>query len=81
TAHAVKISVKTQDKPGLLASVSSSISAAEANITHAEALTGEDLQATLNFTIDIKDVEHLNKIIKNIEGIKGVLDVKRVKTG
>ena len=81
TAHAVKISVRTQDKPGLLASVSSSISAAEANITHAEALTGEDLQATLNFTIDIKDVEHLNKIIKNIEGIKGVLDVKRVKTG
>ncbi len=81
TAHAVKISVKTQDKPGLLASVSSSISAQEANITHAEAITGEDRQATLNFTIDIKDVEHLNKIIKNIEGIKGVLDVKRVKTG
>ncbi len=81
TAHAVKITVKTQDKPGLLASVSSSISAAEANITHAEALTGEDLQATLNFTIDIKAVEHLNKIIKNIDGIKGVLDVKRVKTG
>jgi GTP pyrophosphokinase len=80
-AHAVKISVKTQDKPGLLASVSSSISAQEANITHAEAITGEDHQATLNFTIDIKDVEHLNKIIKNIEGIKGVLDVKRVKTG
>jgi len=26
-------------------------------------------------------VEHLNKILKNIEGIKGVLDVKRVKTG
>ncbi|HYA87980.1 MAG TPA: bifunctional (p)ppGpp synthetase/guanosine-3',5'-bis(diphosphate) 3'-pyrophosphohydrolase [Nitrospirota bacterium] len=80
-AHAVKISVKSQDKPGLLASVSTSISAAEANITHAEVITGEDHQATLNFTIDIKDVEHLNKILKNIEGIKGVLDVKRVKTG
>ena len=80
-AHAVKISVKSQDKPGLLASVSSSISAAEANITHAEVITGEDRQATLNFTIDIKDVEHLNKILKNIEGIKGVVDVKRVKTG
>jgi len=81
TAHAVKISVRTEDKPGLLAGVSTSISAAEANITHAEVLTGEDQQATLNFTIDIKNVEHLNKIIKNIEGIKGVLDVKRVKTG
>jgi GTP pyrophosphokinase len=80
-AHAVKISVRTQDKPGLLASVSSSISAAEANITHAEAITGDDHRATLNFTIDIKDVEHLNKIIKNIEAINGVLDVKRIKAG
>ncbi|MGE5751504.1 MAG: RelA/SpoT family protein [Nitrospirota bacterium] len=80
-AHAVKISVRTEDKPGLLANVSSSISAAEANITHAEAITGDDKQATLNFTIDIKDVEHLNRIIKNIETINGVLDVKRVKTG
>ncbi|HUI67606.1 MAG TPA: bifunctional (p)ppGpp synthetase/guanosine-3',5'-bis(diphosphate) 3'-pyrophosphohydrolase [Nitrospirota bacterium] len=80
-AHAVKISVRTEDKPGLLANVSSSISAAEANITHAEAITGDDKQATLNFTIDIKDVEHLNRIIKNIEVINGVLDVKRVKTG
>jgi len=80
-AHAVKISVRTEDKPGLLANVSSSISAAEANITHAEAITGDDKQAILNFTIDIKDVEHLNRIIKNIEVINGVLDVKRVKTG
>ncbi|HET6363770.1 MAG TPA: bifunctional (p)ppGpp synthetase/guanosine-3',5'-bis(diphosphate) 3'-pyrophosphohydrolase [Nitrospirota bacterium] len=80
-AHAVKISVRTEDKPGLLANVASSISAAEANITHAEAITGDDKQATLNFTIDIKDVEHLNRIIKNIETINGVLDVKRVKTG
>jgi GTP pyrophosphokinase len=80
-AHAVKISVQTEDKPGLLASVSSIISAAEANITHAEAITGQDRRAVLNFTIDIKDVEHLNKIIKNIESIKGVLEVKRVKTG
>jgi GTP diphosphokinase / guanosine-3',5'-bis(diphosphate) 3'-diphosphatase len=80
-AHSVKISVRTEDKPGLLASVSSSISATEANITHAEAITGEDKQATLNFTIDIKDIDHLNKVIKNISSINGVLDVKRVKTG
>jgi guanosine-3',5'-bis(diphosphate) 3'-pyrophosphohydrolase len=80
-AHAVKIAVRTRDKPGLLASVSSSISAAEANITHAEVTTNEDKQAMLMFTIDIKDVEHLNRIIKNIEAIKGVIDVKRVRTG
>ncbi|HTG00578.1 MAG TPA: bifunctional (p)ppGpp synthetase/guanosine-3',5'-bis(diphosphate) 3'-pyrophosphohydrolase [Nitrospirota bacterium] len=81
SAHAVKISVRTEDKPGLLASVSTSISEAEANIRHAEAITGSDGQATLNFTIDIQDVEHLNSIIKSIGTIKGVLSVKRVKTG
>lgn len=80
-AHAVKISVKTQDKPGLLAGVSASISAAEANITHAEAITGDGNHATLNFTIDIKDVEHLNRIIKNVEAISGVIEVRRIKTG
>ncbi len=80
-AHAVKISVHTQDKPGLLASVSSSISATEANITHAEAIVNENKEAMLYFTVDIKDVEHLNRVIKNIEGINGVLDVKRIKTG
>jgi GTP pyrophosphokinase len=80
-AHAVKISVHTQDKPGLLASVSSSISATEANITHAEVTVNENKEAMLFFTLDIKDIEHLNKVIKNIENIKGVLGVKRVKTG
>ena len=80
-AHSVKITVRTQDKPGLLASVSSSISAAEANITHAETITDEDKQATLNFTIDITDVEHLNRIMKAIAAVNGVMDVKRVKAG
>jgi GTP pyrophosphokinase len=80
-AHQVKITVRTQDRPGLLANVSSSISAADANISHAEVTTNQDKEAVLNFTIDIKDVDHLNKIIKNIEGVEGVLDVRRVKAG
>ena len=80
-AHAVKIAVLTQDKPGILASVSSSISAAEANISHAEVTTGADKQASLNFTIEISDVNHLNRIIKSIASVDGVMDVKRVKAG
>lgn len=80
-AHPVRISVRTLDRPGILGSVSSAISANDANITQAEAVTGEDRQAVLNFTIDIKDVEHLSRIIKSIETQSGVLEVKRVKTG
>jgi GTP pyrophosphokinase len=80
-AHAVKIAVRTEDKPGILASVSSSISAVETNITHAEVIVNEKKEALLSFTIDVKDVEHLNKVINNIEAINGVLEVRRVKAG
>ena len=79
--HAVKIAVRTEDKPGILASVSSSISAVETNITHAEVIVNEKKEALLSFTIDVKDVEHLNKVINNIEAINGVLEVRRVKAG
>lgn len=80
-AHSVKISVKTKETPGMLGSVSSSISASEANITHAEATVTDDRQGILNFTLDIRDLDHLNRVIKNIEALKGVIDVKRIKTG
>lgn len=80
-SHPVRITVRTVDRPGILGSVSSAISANEANITHAEAITGEENQATLNFTIDIKNIEHLNRILKSIESQSGVLEVRRVKTG
>ena len=80
-AHSVRISVLTQDRPGLLANVSSSISAADSNISQAAVTTNQDKQAILSFTIDIHDIDHLNRIIKNIEGVEGVLEVKRVKAG
>ena len=80
-AHAVKISIITQDRPGMLGNVSSSISASEANITHAEASLNEDRRAIFSFTVDIKNVEHLNRVIKNIEALDGVVSVKRVKMG
>jgi guanosine-3',5'-bis(diphosphate) 3'-pyrophosphohydrolase len=79
--HAVKIAVKSQDKPGILASVSSSISAVETNISHAEVTVNEKKEALLSFTIDVRDVEHLTRVIKNIEAINGVMEVRRVKTG
>ena len=81
TAHAVRISIMTQDKPGMLGNVSSSISASEANITHAEASLNEDKRAVFSFTVDIKNVEHLNRVIKNIEALDGVVSAKRVRMG
>jgi len=74
----VRISVMTIDRPGLLASVSSSITSSEANISHADISTSEDKMAVLNFVIDVKDLLHLEKVIHKIEQVSGVTQVRRV---
>lgn len=76
--YPVKISVSTIDRPGVLASVSASITSSAANISHAEISTTEDKKAVLNFVVDIKDLSHLEKVIQKIEQVGGVLAVKRV---
>lgn len=81
TVHPVKISVLTEDKPGLLASVSASITSAEANISHAEVTTTEDKKATLNFVVDIHDLAHLQMVLQKIEQVDGVIRARRVRPG
>ncbi|MHB8172972.1 MAG: RelA/SpoT family protein [Nitrospirota bacterium] len=79
--YPAKISVATVDKPGLLANVSTAIAAADSNITSAEISTSEDKRASLNFTIEITNTEHLARVMKKITQVDGVINVKRVKTG
>jgi GTP pyrophosphokinase len=79
--HPVKISVLSVDKPGLLASVSSSISSTEANISHAEINTTDDQRAVLNFVVNIHNRNHLEQILKKIEQVEGVLQARRVRKG
>jgi GTP pyrophosphokinase len=79
--HPIQISVLTVDQPGMLASVSASISTTNTNISHAEIKTTEDKKAILNFVVDILNTAHLEKILNNIRQVKGVLQAKRVRKG
>jgi GTP pyrophosphokinase len=81
TTHRVEISVLTVDKPGLLALVSASIAAARANISHAEISTTEDKKAILNFVVDVTNTGHLDRVLRNIEKVDGVLQARRVRKG
>lgn len=81
STHPVRISVYTVDKPGLLANVSSAITSAEVNISQANISTTEDKKGYLNFVIEVRDLNQLARVIKKVEQVEGVLDVKRVKTG
>jgi GTP pyrophosphokinase len=76
----VKITTLTLDKPGVLANVSAAITGAEANITRAEITTREDRKAQLDFIVEIQNTGHLDRVLKAIERIDGVLQARRVRT-
>jgi GTP pyrophosphokinase len=79
STHSVKVSIVAVDKPGVLANVSSSISGAEANITRAEIATSENRKAILDFVVEVQDTAHLERVLKAIERVEGVITVRRVR--
>lgn len=75
----IKVEVRSVDKPGLLATVTNTISQAKVNIEGARVTTSEDGKALHAFELAITDVKSLNEVMKRIERIKGVLSVERVR--
>jgi guanosine-3',5'-bis(diphosphate) 3'-pyrophosphohydrolase len=76
--YIVRLTMQVEDRKGILADVSSKIAEINTNITNVEA-TGadDDHRGRINMAVEIKDVKHLEKVIKLLRGVEGVLDVER----
>ena len=72
----VRLTMEVEDRKGILAELSAKIASINTNITNMEATTG-DRRGRIEMTIEIKDVKHLEKVIKSIRAVDGVLDVER----
>ncbi len=77
SVYPVKLTLFTEDRQGLLAEVTSAISGVHSNIQNIEARTGDN-QAIIDVTVDIVDVQHLEKIVTSLRKIDGVYQVERV---
>src|SRR3954462_6669035 len=75
--HTVRLTMQVEDRKGMLAEISARVSDINTNITNMEARTGDDQQARIDMTVEIKDVKHLDRVIKSIKGVAGVLGVER----
>jgi GTP pyrophosphokinase len=75
--YPVKLTLLTEDRTGMLADVTSVISGTQSNIQNIEARTGDN-RATIDVTLDIVDVAHLEKIVSSLRKIEGVYQVERV---
>jgi len=76
--HTVTIEVTSEDKKGILAEISASISSAEANISDAAAHRIDDNKAVVTFEVEVNDYKHLRNVIRAIERVKGVIKVSRL---
>jgi GTP pyrophosphokinase len=77
--YPVRIRVYSDDQKGMLAEISNSISFHKANITNARVETTDEKKAIGTFEVEIRDLNHLKKVIKGLEKIKGVQRVERVR--
>lgn len=77
--YPVRIRIYSEDKKGMLADISNSIASNKANITNARVETTDEKKAVGTFEVEIQDLNHLKKVIKGLEKIKGVHRVERMR--
>jgi guanosine-3',5'-bis(diphosphate) 3'-pyrophosphohydrolase len=79
-SYPVRIRIYSEDKKGLLGEISNSISSNKADIKNARVDTTEDKKAVSTFEVEIRDLNHLNKVIRALGKIKGVRQVERMRS-
>jgi len=79
--RSVKIRVYSMDQKGILATITKVITKCESNILRASVYTTSDGRGVHSFEVDVKDVQHLQRVMEAVQKIKGVMQVERVRVG
>jgi GTP pyrophosphokinase len=75
--YVVRLKIHVADRKGILADVSTRIAGINTNIRDVEATTDDDDRGSIRMTVEIADVKHLNRVMKSLKAIDGVLAVER----
>jgi GTP pyrophosphokinase len=76
-AYEVRIAVEVEDRPGLLAAITTLLADMKTDIRDAEARTFDDRTASIELTVKVQDAKHLDRVVKSIRDVSGVIDVER----
>lgn len=76
--YPARIQVITVDKPGMLADITGALKAADVNVTKASVETTADHRGIANFTVQVADQQHLERVLAAIKRLKEVISVRRV---
>jgi GTP pyrophosphokinase len=73
-----KLLIKAEDSPGVLAKLAFAISRSDGNITKAEVTTSEDKKAQIKLILIIRNIKHLEAMMKKLSAIKEISSVERI---
>ncbi|MCC7008663.1 MAG: bifunctional (p)ppGpp synthetase/guanosine-3',5'-bis(diphosphate) 3'-pyrophosphohydrolase [Acidobacteria bacterium] len=76
-SYTVRLKISVEDRRGILADVSSRIADIDTNIKDVEAAVGTDHRGSIRMTVEISDLKHLERVMKSIQNVEGVLAVER----
>ena len=77
-AFTVCLTIQVQDRRGMLADVTTRIADKNTNIRRVEAGVNETRHGRISVTMDVDDLKHLQRVIKEVRAVPGVIDVERV---
>ncbi len=80
TPRPVRVEVTCIDQPGLLAAMSKTISSAGINITRAQVHALGDRKAQNVFELMVASADELNRVMRSLGRVRGVMKVARVRT-
>ncbi len=72
-----RVLIKADGSPGVLGKVATSIAQLDGNIVKAEVTTTADRKSQIKLSLVIRDLKHLENIIKKISGFKEIVSVER----
>jgi GTP pyrophosphokinase len=75
--YEVRLAVGLQDRPGALAAVTAALAAVKTDVRDAQVRTFDDKTASIELTVRISDKKHLDRVVKSVRGVSGVIDVER----
>jgi GTP pyrophosphokinase len=78
--YAVKLAVVTEDRTGQLAALTNTIANIKTNIRNASTddETLNDGTRRIDLTVDVNDLQHLERVVSALKGVEGVIEVERL---